>query len=197
MDSRKGSVYMKLFFDTEFTGLHKDTTLISIGIVSEDGKKFYAESTDYDAKQCDDWIQDNVLSHTILQGNEEMACELSKDSQTTIVIGRVENIVSELKQWLSQFDDVQFVSDVCHYDFVLLIDLFGTAFDLPKNVSASCHDINQDIASYSGISEKQAFDYNREEFIADNDGTIHDGIKHNSLYDAEVIKKIYDICNIV
>lgn len=188
---------MKLFFDTEFTGLHKGTTLISIGIVSEDGKKFYAESTDYDAKQCDDWIQDNVLAHTILQGNEEMTCELAKDSRTTVVIGCVENIVSELKQWLSQFDEVQFVSDVCHYDFVLLIDLFGTAFDLPKNVSASCHDINQDIASYSGISEKQAFDYNREEFIADNDGTIPDGIKHNSLYDAEVIKKIYDICNMV
>lgn len=29
-----------LFFDTEFTGLHKQTSLISIGIVAENGKKF-------------------------------------------------------------------------------------------------------------------------------------------------------------
>jgi DNA polymerase III epsilon subunit-like protein len=32
----------KIFFDTEFTGLHQKTTLISIGLVSECGKTFYA-----------------------------------------------------------------------------------------------------------------------------------------------------------
>ena len=32
---------MKIFFDTEFTGLHKNTTLISIGLVSETGDEFY------------------------------------------------------------------------------------------------------------------------------------------------------------
>ena len=49
---------MKLFFDTEFTGLHKDTTLVSIGIVSEDGKKFYAEFTDFDWESVhkDKWL---------------------------------------------------------------------------------------------------------------------------------------------
>ena len=31
---------MKIFFDTEFTGLHKNTTLISIGLVTEEGKHF-------------------------------------------------------------------------------------------------------------------------------------------------------------
>jgi len=39
---------MKIYFDTEFTGLHKNTTLISIGCVAENGKTFYAELTDYD-----------------------------------------------------------------------------------------------------------------------------------------------------
>ena len=29
---------MKIFFDTEFTGLHKNTTLISIGLVDENGR---------------------------------------------------------------------------------------------------------------------------------------------------------------
>ena len=41
----------KIFFDTEFTGLHQKTTLISIGLVSEDGREFYAELTDYDKSQ--------------------------------------------------------------------------------------------------------------------------------------------------
>ena len=42
---------MKVWFDTEFTGLHKNTTLISIGLVTENGKTFYAEFTDYDESQ--------------------------------------------------------------------------------------------------------------------------------------------------
>lgn len=48
------NIKTKLFFDTEFTGLHKNTTLISIGIVSECGCKFYAELTDYDKTQIDE-----------------------------------------------------------------------------------------------------------------------------------------------
>ncbi len=56
-------------------------------------------------------------------------------------------------KWLEKIKEktkcnyIQFVSDVCHYDFVFLIDLFGTAFDLPDYVSPACYDINQDIAS--------------------------------------------------
>jgi hypothetical protein len=50
----------KIFFDTEFTGLHQNTTLISIGLISECGKEFYAELTDYDVTQIDDWLKQNV-----------------------------------------------------------------------------------------------------------------------------------------
>ena len=42
---------MKIFFDTEFTGLHKNTTLVSIGFISEDGRTFYAECNDFDWDQ--------------------------------------------------------------------------------------------------------------------------------------------------
>ena len=54
---------MKIFFDTEFTGLRKDTTLISIGLVDENGRTFYAEFSDYDNSQCDTWIHENVIKH--------------------------------------------------------------------------------------------------------------------------------------
>ncbi len=39
---------MKIFFDTEFTGLHQGTTLISIGMITEDGRELYCELNDYD-----------------------------------------------------------------------------------------------------------------------------------------------------
>jgi hypothetical protein len=69
---------------------------------------------------------------------------------------------------------------------VLFVDIFGGAFDLPENVSPACHDINQDIARYFNISEREAFDKSREE-IAD----AIQGDKHNALYDALVIRNIY------
>ena len=100
-----------------------------------------------------------------------------------------------MKEWLSQFESIQFVSDVCHYDFVLLIDLLTggkTALNLPDNISAVCHDINSDIARHYGISDREAFDKSREEIVSELCGHGVDGTKHNALYDAEVIKAIWE-----
>lgn len=179
---------MKIFFDTEFTGLHKNTTLISVGCVAEDGRTFYAELTDYDKKQCDDWIKENVIRHLTLDKHEH----LELYGSDTTVCGGKEFVKNEFQKWLSEYKDVQFVSDVCHYDMVLLIDLFGSAFDLPNNVNASCHDINQDIARYYKCSEADAFDTSRERILNSFNVDIN-GNKHNALYDAKVIKAIYDI----
>ena len=63
-----------------------------------------------------------------------------------------------------------------------------THFDLPEGVSAVCHDLNQDIASYFGWTDTKAFDESREGML---DKPI-EGSKHNSLYDARVIKALYD-----
>lgn len=67
---------MNVYLDTEFTGLHKTTSLISIGLISEDGKTFYAENREYNQAQVDQWIKDNVIAHTSylkLSGNLEIA----------------------------------------------------------------------------------------------------------------------------
>ena len=199
---------MRLFFDMEFTGLHKNTTPISIGIVSEDGKKFYAEFTDYDESQCDDWIKENVIKKLGAENIEfdslYTLCDASSfgnkrwlkyNDSMEVTNGEKFYIIPFLQIWLKQFDAIQFVSDVCHYDFVLLIDLLtngGTALDLPENISAVCHDINQDIAAYFEVSDREAFDMNREEILDRLKGYHVVGEKHNSMYDAEIIKEIYE-----
>ena len=188
-------IEMVLFYDFEMTGLHKNTTPISLGIVSEDGKRFYAEFTDYDESQCDDWIKENVTSELLY--DTEKWYEGIVDRQ---MHDNKQAISYALKDWLQQFDTIQFVSDVCHYDFVLLIDLLtngGTALDLPENISAVCRDINQDIAAYFEVSDREAFDMSREQIMNDlcDSEDIVTGNKHNSLYDAEVIRVIYrEIC---
>jgi hypothetical protein len=168
---------MKIFFDTEFTGLHKDTTLISIGLVDENNRSLYIELSDYDRSQCDSWIRKNVLAHLV--GINPMPRKKASEA---------------LEEWLSIYDKVELVSDCCHYDMVLFVDLFGGAFDIPENVCPACHDINQDIAEYLGISETEAFDYSREKLV---EGFDIEGDKHNCLYDAKVIKKIYELINYV
>ena len=199
---------MKIFFDTEFTGLHKGTTLISIGCVSEDGRTFYAEFTDYNKSQVTDWIDANVVQNLKFNNksgnfanyefvrkyvrkypNEERPQSLL--SQYSVELkGDTATIQYELGCWLNQFDEVLFVSDCSHYDFVLLTDIFGTAFDLPDHVCPACHDINQDIAKYYEITEHEAFDVCRENIV--NMGNDMQG-KHNALHDAIVIKEIYNI----
>lgn len=183
---------MKIFFDTEFTGLRKDTTLISIGMVAENGETFYAELNDFDKSQCDDWLIENVVSELLRDNHTEEWYSGVADNQ---VYGNKKEVAYSLSDWLQQFDEVQFVSDVCHYDMVLLIDLFGSAFDLPKNVSAVCYDINQDIAKHYGISDREAFDKSREEIVSELCKSEIDGVKHNALYDAMVIKAIYEELN--
>jgi hypothetical protein len=61
---------MRIFFDTEFTGLRADAKLISIGLVDEFGlNEFYAELNDtYQVTECSDFCQQEVLPH--LQGAE-------------------------------------------------------------------------------------------------------------------------------
>ena len=97
---------MKIFFDTEFTGLHKNTTLISIGLVDENGRTFYAEFSNYDESQCDKWIHENVIKH--LKWSKENPIEdfvnFSGDLQYCEVYGCKEYIKEVLAEWLSIYE---------------------------------------------------------------------------------------------
>jgi len=145
--------------------LHKNTTLISIGMVAENGQEFYAELNDYDKSQVDDWLSDNVISN-LYQGNSSMSTE-----QTAHCV----------EQWLNQFDSVEIWSDCLAYDWVLFNNLFGHAFNIPDNIYYIPFDICT-LFKIKGIDP----DINRECFAG------LPGTKHNALHDAKVIKLCYD-----
>ncbi len=175
----------KIFFDTEFTGLRQATTLISIGCVAENGREFYAEFTDYDRSQIDDWLRDNVLAHLVYGGDENRAYT---DGAHTGRVGDSAYIAGELKAWLESFDEVQMVSDCLAYDWVLFCQLWGHAFNIPANVSPAPRDINQDMAGFLGIDEKSAFDIDRKKFCNLDDRSI----EHNAGWDARIIRACYE-----
>ncbi len=171
----------EIFFDTEFTGLHQFTTLVSIGLIAETGASFYAELEDYDQSQIDDWLKENVISELYLKHG--LHYPDPKDYGTVQFRGTLREVKSVLVDWLSRFPDIQMWSDTLAYDWVLFNHIFGHAFNIPKNI----YYIPFDIATLFKIKGVDP-DVNREEFA----GLDDQGRKHNSLWDANVIKACYE-----
>lgn len=184
----------KIFFDCEFTGLHQNTTLISIGLVSECGKTFYAELTDYDKSQIDEWLQTNVIDNLLLQKYEEGFYEPGSNVNLAQwnVKGNTEYIKYNLEKWLSKFEGIEIWSDCLSYDWVLFNQIWGHAFNIPKNV----YYIPMDLSTLFYAKGIDA-DINREEFcngmveVNDAQSWGAGGKKHNALWDAYVIRECF------
>lgn len=197
---------MNIYFDTEFTGLYKDTDLISIGMVTDDNKSFYAEFNDYDKDICikNPWLNENVISHLLITDIENgSGTDLNLADGTHVdmwVKGNKKAVKNAIIDFIYPYhakdkdDTIQLVSDCSHYDMVLFIDIFGTAFDIPTYVSPVCYDINYDISDFLKMPINKAFDISREVFLSKISGeeSISTNKKHNALYDAMIIKGIYD-----
>lgn len=224
---------MNVFFDTEFTGLEPGAKLMSLGMVTDNSQRFYAEFSDYDILNLSEWVEENVFNHLLSKqlssyrnislykknSSEIQYEECDENSEhlskivsalpdfTRYVYGDSKTVAKALREWFYIISNkkqlrIQLISDVCHYDMTLLCNLFGGAFNLPSNVNPVCYDICQDIWAflvddYDNLSEKMrvSFDVSREMLIKsinyDDEANKPKGIKHNSLYDAEVIKYIY------
>ena len=174
----------KIFFDTEFTGLQQKTTLISIGLISECGKTFYAELTDYDILQCDNWIFENVIKNLLFNEYQNSGIVLSNDMNCFEVKANSLSVKEQLEKWFSQFEEVEIWSDCLSYDWVLFNQLFGHAFNIPKNVYYIPFDICT-LFKIKGVDP----DISREEYASMSENSV----KHNALWDAKVIKKCYEL----
>lgn len=217
---------MRLFMDTEFTGLHQNTTLISLGIISEDNKTFYAEFMDFDKTQCDDWIKNNVIKkleffnmddiemwdktenwggqeHSGRNNEKPYLMNFGYDPERNpisnfSVYGNTKGIKFALETWLRQFEKIEMWSDCLAYDWVLFNNIFGNAFNLPKDIYYIPFDLST-VFKIFGVDP----DINREEFVSNNlnlcsfdkSGKEIDlkEEKHNSLWDAFIIKCCFEI----
>jgi len=173
---------VKIFFDTEFTGLHQDTTLISIGLVADNGRTFYAELTDYDKSQVDKWIQENVIDNLIYTGHKTNERGEILVGASAVVLGNRETVAVRLAEWLDSFneDEIEMWSDCLAYDWVLFCQLWRNAFNIPKCVYYIPFDLSTAFR-IAGIDP----DVNREKFSGRDALTPR---KHNALWDAQVIK---------
>lgn len=120
---------MLLFIDTEFTDFI-NSDLISIGVVSADGREFYGERTDYDRAGCSAFVREAVLP------------QLGQESPVT---GTEAEVGAALRDWLTQFKEIE----VC-FDYTADLEFFcylvrdPEDLSLPSIVSAARH-IGKDI----------------------------------------------------
>ena len=170
-----------IFYDCEYTGLHQNTTLISIGLISEYGNTFYAELTDYDKSQVNDWIQTNVINNLTLK-NWDIGKDYNPHSENVTFVGNMIGLSVVLSHWFEQFEEVEIWSDCLSYDWVLFCQIWGGAFNIPSNIFYMPFDLTT-LFKIKNIDP----DISREEFA---DVDINN--KHNALHDAIVIKKCYE-----
>ena len=181
----------KIFFDTEFTGLHQNTTLVSLALVSETGEEFYAELTDYDKNQVDDWLVENVIAKLFLKDTNQL-----RDLNKMHIKGNKSEIKSALLIWLEQFGieknekkeiipSLQIWADVPHYDWVLFCELFGGARSIPKQIHFKALDL-------STLMLEKGLDINKPlmDFMDKNEKLPDDYRLHNALSDAQLGMKI-------
>lgn len=176
---------MKIFFDTEFTGLHQNTSLISIGLIDENGRQFYAEYIDYNKGQVDNWIKENVIDNLVLNKINNNILYFNNTENLTYIKGYSLFIKRALEEWLNEYDKIEIWSDCLAYDWVLFNNIWGDAFSIPDNI----YYIPFDICTLFKIKNIDP-DINREEFCGLSNH--EDKIKHNALWDAKVIKACYE-----
>jgi hypothetical protein len=179
----------KVFWDMEFTGLHKLSTPISIGLVAEDGREFYAEFTDYDEMQINQWLFDNVMSHLVLQ-DYDFVKDYKPDEKLVKVKGDTELIAQTLEAWLEPYkeDGIEMWGDCLAWDWVLFVSIFGSAFDIPKHIFYLPMDLSTalKLCRQDPDTDRVLFVYETEDKIPASDiGT------HNALYDARIMMEVY------
>jgi hypothetical protein len=119
--------FMRYWFDTEFIEDGKTIDLISIGIVSEDGREFYAQNTDCDHGRASDWVKGNVIAKLAPRKHDLMTKAQIKDAV-------LEFVGTDKPELWAYYAD---------YDWVVLCQLFGTMMDLPKGWPMYCRDVKQ------------------------------------------------------
>lgn len=119
---------MKYFYDTEFIEDGKTIDLISIGIVADDGRTYYAISTECNYGKADEWVRENVVDK--LEGQRSGFWKSRQQIKEDIVA-----FVGE--------DKPEFWAYYADYDHVVLCQLFGRMIDLPKNFPFYTLDIKQ------------------------------------------------------
>jgi 3' exoribonuclease, RNase T-like len=121
---------VRFFFDTEFIEDGLTIDLVSIGVVDENGREFYAVSTEFDAGRAGPWVRKHVLSKLPPPADRAWRSRLAiRDQLLEFLLEPGEEI--ELWAWYAS------------YDHVALAQLWGGMPALPRPIPRFTRELRQ------------------------------------------------------
>ena len=121
---------MRFFYDCEFIEDGTTIDLVSIGVVGEDGREFYAVSTEFDPTRAGPWVRAHVLpklpspAHPAWRSRAKLRADLLK-----FLTGAPGDV--ELWAWIAA------------YDHVALCQLWGAMPALPRALPRFTRELRQ------------------------------------------------------
>ncbi|HEY5396207.1 MAG TPA: hypothetical protein VIL16_12500 [Trebonia sp.] len=181
-----GELVMIIAYDTEFLEDGKTIGLISIGMVAEDGREYYAVNSDapWDQIRKHDWLLRNVVPSLPVTSRKSLDSYVANhpNSYPRPSVGcvgpdlndtRVKPhwvIANEVRDFILTEPDPQLWAWYAAYDHVALCQLWGTMMQLPKGVPMWTNDLKQEaerlgnpeLPPLPGATEHNALDDARE-----------------------------------
>jgi hypothetical protein len=211
---------MNYYLDTEFIECAKQRRflgikvgpsvptidLISIGIVSEDGRSLYALNSECELGYAwaNEWVRENVLLpiyKQYVQGDRQIHEPFTlpnlrrwfkllgfTKAEIAVQIGKFVGLrqfeyMPQFGAWRwekpANFDTPAFYGYYCDYDWVVMCQLFGSMISLPSGFPMHCIDLKQEMDRL-GITKEQ-----KQALCPDPVG------EHNALVDAHWNKKLH------
>lgn len=185
----------RYFYDTEFLEDGKTVELISIGIVCQDGREYYAVNSELPIERIrgDDWLLRNVMPHLPVRGMTSLKSYIEnppnrhpRPSVGYVDVDREDPRVkphwvirNEVREFMAVGNEgdpkAELWADYAAYDHVALAQLFGRMIDLPEWIPMYTNDFQQ-LLRELGNPEIPA----------------HQSWAHNALEDARHLKACFD-----
>ena len=121
---------MRFFYDCEFIEDGRTIELVSLGMVDETGREFYAVSTEFDPARAITWVRKNVLDKLPSPGDPAWRPR-ARIREDLLAFLRAPGEPIELWAWMAG------------YDHVALAQLWGDMRALPRSIPRFTHELRQ------------------------------------------------------
>lgn len=174
---------MKYFYDTEFLENGRTIKPISIGIVAEDGREYYAVNSAMPIESIhnNNWLMKNVIPNLPIVRSDNLynaGPNWEPDRKHPDVKARW-RIASEVRSFLLAGSPVELWANYGAYDHVMLAQLWGSMVYLPEGIPMYTNDIQQ-MARRLGVTESAL------------NNVPMNGTSQNAIDDARYTRKLYD-----
>ncbi|HEY9610579.1 hypothetical protein [Allocoleopsis sp.] len=150
------------FIDAEFIEDSRRRTidLISIGIVCDDGREYYACNDECDLSKANDWVKASVIPSLpskhigVNPGNPDVSPSVRQD----ILRWKTRDMIAaDILEFCSpkKYGNPIYWGEWSSFDWVVFCWIFGDMIDLPEGFPMRCRDVIQWAEDHLGIGEEE------------------------------------------